>query len=59
MTGGFSPRGMVIGEEGEEGPAGKEKGEEKEREKGFFEKPRDFVSLNGAFLKLNPKSLDF
>ena len=59
MTGGFSPRGMVTGEEGEEGAAGKEKGEEKERERGFFEKPRDFVSLNGAFLKLNPKSLDF
>ena len=46
-------------EEGEEGAAGKEKGEEEEREREFFEKPKDFVSLNCAFLKLNPKSLDF
>ena len=59
MIGGFSPRGMVTGEEGEEGAAGKEKGEKEEREREFFEKPRDFVSLNCAFLKLNPKSLDF
>ena len=51
MIGGCPPRRMVTGEEGEEGAAGKEKGEEKEREREFFEKLRDFVSLNGAFLK--------
>ena len=57
---GGCPRGrMVTREKGEEGAAGKEKGEEEERERKFFEKPRDFVSLNCAFLKLNPKSLDF
>ena len=46
-------------EEGEEGAAGKEKGEKEEREREFFEKPRDFIFLICAFLKLNPKSLDF
>ena len=56
MTGGFSPRGMVAGEEG---AAGKEQGEKEERERVFVEKPRDFVSLICAFLKLNPKALDF
>ena len=59
MTGGCPPRRIVTEEEGEEGAVGKEKGEEEEREREFFEKPRDFVSLNCAFLKLNPKSLDF